>query len=335
MKKILVSLFGCILLVTNVTLITAQNTHAEIKKDKIQEESKQNLVDSLKLFNNKINIKAFQSKTKKWNNKEIDDVMNNALRVDNNQLIIDKKNLDINKLPIELLTNLDLVMQNLNKVVNFGLIKVNVIDQNVKLNYANYNFKNSNKEIVYFSHINSDNKSLASTGSSSFWISVYGPSSWWKFWDWGAYLNIGVSGMVGVRSLSIIAKVINIIFLIKNINNIFNNFDKLKSIVSQGIKPQNEQVSSALFDFASSLGVELSTLQSLGNIDYIISLFFSVITFGVAMFLFPSLGIGQLIISLISNSAEIIFNKMLNVDRGQGIKWQFANFIIPWNMYHL
>ncbi|MGL5268204.1 MAG: hypothetical protein ACRC8P_00310 [Spiroplasma sp.] len=333
MKKLLLPIFGGILVIGNSILVTGQNIDTAVKVESVKETKNQELINSLHRISNHNNfsnaeIKAFQVTTQNWDNQLIDNVLNQALRFENNQLTIDYQQLNSSKLPTKLNQNLDLALANLNNAVLFGLIKVAVSQGTMELIYQTYT-KNANSEIVNFDSFSLNGKLEASTFSSYMWYTAYGPSRWWKFWQWGGYIHFNETAVKNAESVNLVTKIINVFFLIKNIREISKYVNKLKVAYWEG---NTKNINEAVKGLSKSLGGVI--LEQIGNIPMILDIFIAVVAFIIGLTATPT--VGQIILgvsALVSSILASVTRRMIAVNQGNGVKWQWHSFVIPGEIY--
>ncbi|MCL8211068.1 hypothetical protein LT336_00821 [Spiroplasma sp. JKS002671] len=261
-----------------------------------------------------------------WNDAKIDETLKHSLQYHHQQLSINKKQLDMTKLPTEVLNHLDLALVHLNEAVNNGYIKVVVNNSEVQLIYPTNpktfkNLDNSNNDIIYF-----DSNSIGVKSKSSYmWYSTYGPSHWWKFWEWGGYIHFGETAVHVANIIHILASIANLLFLFKNITEIEKIIGELKiaHTIGDTVKVNNElkQLSKIFGGF---------DLNLLGEIVNIIAIFTTVIIFIMTLLSLPT--IGEIIWGVLELTAGLfatVTGQMVNTDKGKGVKWKWPCFIIP------
>lgn len=332
MKKLLLPIFGGLLLTSSITLTTGQNVNVVVKQKEQEEIKQQELLNSWYSINrqsqlSETKIKEVQIASQNWNNELIDNVLNQALQYQDNQLIIDTNKLDANKLPKELLENIDLALANLNNAVSLGYIKVNVTNNIVQLIYPNNN--NTNNDIIDFEDKILSSSTYNSAYGSYMWYSTYGPSRWWKIWEWGGYIHFSEQAVEN-------AKVINVILSLvtepAKILSMFVNIGKLGSIVVElgnAINAGNTTAIKALLVSLSKLLGDV-VLDGLGEVIEIFAIFSVVVAFITTMITIPFLGTFFALLAGIISSVVI---KIINGDQGKGVKWQWHNFVIPGNIW--
>lgn len=317
MNKFLLPIFGGVLLTSSVALTTGQNANVVVK----QEEKKENLFNSWHTINSQAQlteeqIKAAQSAYQNWDKEAIDSILNQALQYQNYQLIIDWNKVDSTKLPAQLLEHIDLALDNLNLAVSQGFIKVNVVDNMVQLVYPSNNSEAlKNDEIIEF-------KSSVSAYGSYMWYSTYGPSRWWKFWEWGGIIHFSEQAVKNAKWFNLAASLVNIYFLFKNIKQISNIVNELKSVWEAGNVAKSNDLMKQLSNILG--GIELSLL---GDIADVLAVFTAVVAFGLA--LVTGGGFVAALVELIAGIIVSVTGTMMNVDKGYGVKWQWPNFVIP------
>lgn len=320
MNKFLLPIFGGVLLTSSVALTTGQNANVVVK----QEEKKEDLFNSWHTNSQaqltEEQIKAAQSAYQNWDKEAIDSILNQALQYQNYQLIIDWNKVDSTKLPAQLLEHIDLALDNLNLAVSQGFIKVNVVDNMVQLVYPSNNSEAlKNDEIIEF-------KSSVSAYSSYMWYSTYGPSRWWKFWEWGGLLHFSEQAVQNGKTIYKYSSMLDIIFIIKNIKDISKVVNELKSAWNIG---NNAETEKWLKELAKILGQ--NDLAFLGDVVDILAIFASIVLFGIAITSATTWGaIALAVLELFFSTLNSILSQMINADRGNGVKWKWANFIIPW-----
>ncbi|MCL8210107.1 hypothetical protein [Spiroplasma attinicola] len=250
-----------------------------------------------------------------WNDAKIDETLKHSLQYHHQQLSINKKQLDITKLPTEVLNHLDLALVHLNEAVNNGYIKVVINNSEVQLIYPTNpktfkNLDNSNNDIVYF-----DSKSIGVKSKSSYmWGSTYGPSHWWKFWEWGGYIHFSETAVKNAKWVNFLASTVSISALFKNIT-------KISSVVDNTINASEESM--------KKISVVLGDidLSSLGTLSAALVIIKTVVSFIKTLTIAAPWILA--IVVVISTIIDVITGRMINIDRGNGIKWQWPCFIIP------
>lgn len=259
-------------------------------------------------------ITELDKESQSWNNEKIDETLKYSLKYHNNQLIINKKQLDMTKLPTEVLNHLDLALVYLNEAVNNGYIKVVVNNNKVELIYPStittFNSLDVNSDIIYF-----DSKpTLTNFHSSYMWYSTYGPSHWWKFWEWGGYIHFGETAVKNAKWVNFLASTVSISALFKNIT-------KISSVVDNTINASEESM--------KKISVVLGDidLSSLGTLSAALVIIKTVVSFIKTLTIAAPWILA--IVVVISTIIDVITGRMINIDRGNGIKWQWPCFIIP------
>ena len=270
-------------------------------------------------------ITELNKESQSWNDDKIDATLKDSLQYHDHQLSINKKQLDTKKLPNEVVKHLNLALTNLNNAVNNGYIKVMVKNKQVELIYPTNIVKtkkldNNDADIVYFDSKPTEVKVKAN--SSYMWASAYGPSHWWKFWQWGGYIHFSKSAVFVAKIVHICALIANVVFLVKNIAEIEKIVTELKNAHNIGdtIKVNNglKQLSRIFGGF---------DLNLLGEIVDILAIFTTLASFVLALTALE--GWLTPLLELIAGLFATITGQMINADNGKGVKWQWAWFIIP------
>ena len=258
-----------------------------------------------------------------WNDAKIDETLKHSLQYHHQQLSINKKQLDMTKLPTEVLNHLDLALVHLNEAVNNGYIKVVVNNNEVQLIYPTNpktfkNLDNSNNDIIYF-----DSNSIGVKSKSSYmWGSTYGPSHWWKFWEWGGYIHFSEIAVKNAKWVHLFALFANMVFIIKNITEIEKITEELKIAHTIG---DTAKVNNGLKQLSKIFGG--FDLNLLGEIIDILAIFTSLMSFVLA--LTSATGWLLPILELVASLFASVTGQILNADNGKGVKWKWPCFIIP------
>ncbi|MCL6428740.1 hypothetical protein LT335_00288 [Spiroplasma sp. JKS002669] len=268
-------------------------------------------------------ITELDKESQSWNDAKIDETLKHSLQYHHQQLSINKKQLDMTKLPTEVLNHLDLALVHLNEAVNNGYIKVVINNSEVQLIYPTNpktfkNLDNSNNDIVYF-----DSNSIGVKSKSSYmWGSTYGPSHWWKFWEWGGYIHFSETAVKNAKWVHLFALFANMVFIIKNITEIEKITEELKIAHTIG---DTAKVNNGLKQLSKIFGG--FDLNLLGEIIDILAIFTSLMSFVLA--LTSATGWLLPILELVASLFASVTGQILNADNGKGVKWKWPCFIIP------
>ncbi len=320
MKKFL-AIFGTLTVATSSVGFLSNAFLANKNTINNEINSKDILLDTKDLTEEKIT--EVDKESQSWNNEKIDETLKHGLQYYNNQLIIDKKKLDNTKLPTEVLNHLDLALYHLNNAINDGYIKVVVNNNEVQLIYpintkTFKNLDNNNSDIIYF-----DSKSTLSNFHSSYmWYSTYGPSHWWKFWEWGGYIHFGETAVHVASIINILATIANIVFLIRNIHKIINILEELQFLSHTN---NFSRINELTAEFNRTVGSD--ALNKLGGIIDVLAIFTALASFilGLTAGAGWAVPLFELIVGIIAS----VTGQMLTADKGYGVKWKWPCFLIP------
>lgn len=335
MKKLLMPIFGGILLTSSSSLVTAQNANTVVKLATQEKTKTQAFLDQGYALSKQSNLSKAQidhvsAVSKTWDSQAIDNVVNQALQYTNGKLTIDKDKLNVANLPSEVKDHIDLALSNLNNAVTAGFIKVNVINNVVKLIYPSSNnsgmLNSNNNGIIEFGKTTTSGNKHLLTSSADLWVSSYGPSHWWRFWEWGDYVHFSEQLVQNAKRISQVASILNVFYIVKNIKEIAEILEKMSAAIKAG---NTVEAQSLLPEFSRILnGADLTIL---GSIFDVVNIFTSIINFVTEIYAAPIAGaILSAIEEVLLNTAVWLANQMLGIDDGNGVKWQWANFIIPW-----
>lgn len=265
-------------------------------------------------------ISTLDQESQQWDYAKIDKILKHSLEYHHHQLTINQKKLDMKSLPSEVSEHLDEALEKLNDAVNQGVVKVEVKNKEVQLIYpdSESTVKANDTEVddVYYY----DDANTMRAESAYMWFTKYGPKHWWKFWEWGAYVHFSEKAVSNARIVNLVAKSVNLIFLVKNLKDIGKIINGISTAHLLG---NTAEVTKGLNELSEATGG--FALDRLGDVVDILAIYTTVLSF----FLSLTSAVGWILplIELVAGMTEIITGKLIKADKGNGVKWQWACFI--------
>lgn len=266
-------------------------------------------------------ISTLDQESQQWDYAKIDKILKHSLEYHHHQLSINKKKLDMKSLPSEVSEHLDEALEKLNDAVDQGVVQVEVENNKVELIYPDNNGIMKTNDVGDDDVFYYDDANTMRAESAYMWFTKYGPKPWWKFWKWGAYLHFSESAVVGAAIACVIAKAVNLHSLFKDVKEINGAIQEINSARLVGNITKVNKIFNTILGKIPGL-----SLEYLGDVFETIASLTMVVNFIIT---FYSGGLFKAICEIVLGIIGLVTEKIVETDRGKGVKWQLVCYIIP------